>query len=100
MARVHTPTQRVCVGALCRGVALVVVAMATGVYGVQMWAREQVFFLTVRAQRRRVMKKTKEEGGAKGKAATEAVDEDKLYSFNYDEQMSVRETRPWKKDPK
>lgn len=47
------------------------------------------------------MKKTKDEGvAAKGKAATEAVDEDKLYSFNYDEQMSVRESRPWKKDPK
>jgi hypothetical protein len=44
-------------------------------------------------------KKAKDDG-VKGKAATEAVEEDKLFSFNYDEQMSVRETRPWKKDPK
>ncbi len=36
----------------------------------------------------------------KGKTATEAVDEDKLYDFNYDEQMKVREGRPWKKEPK
>jgi hypothetical protein len=34
------------------------------------------------------MKAVKVEGGAgKAKAATEAVDEDKLYDFNYDEQM-------------
>ena len=51
------------------------------------------------------MKKTKEEtasasASSKGKTATEAIDEDKLYDFNYDEQMAVREGRPWKKDPK
>ncbi len=34
------------------------------------------------------MKAAKVEGGVgKGKTATEAVDEDKLYDFNYDEQM-------------
>lgn len=45
------------------------------------------------------MKKGKDDAPGKG-SATESLDEDKLYAFNYDEQMSLREQRPWKKDPK
>lgn len=46
------------------------------------------------------MKKANVEAAAGArKGATEAMD-DSLFAFDYDEQMKVREGRPWKKDPK
>jgi hypothetical protein len=60
-----------------------------------------VFFSLFSPKDEQAMKAAKVDGPvSKGKTATEAVDEDKLYDFNYDEQMKVREGRPWKKEPK
>jgi hypothetical protein len=41
-------------------------------------------------------KKATAEAPAARKGATEAMD-DSLFTFDYDEQMKVREGRPWKK---